>query len=103
MLQRACLLSRRLLPCAMAGGFICHPHGLATGWSVCRSQTWRHRSRARLLTCEPTTTQHVYKGDVLYVIEKFDFAVALDNAKATILTREADLAVKNAQNAPRAR
>jgi len=22
MLQRACLLSRRLLPCAMAGGFI---------------------------------------------------------------------------------
>src|SRR5467141_3400796 len=46
--------------------------------------------------------QHVHKGDVLYVIEKFDFAVALDNAKATILTREADLAVKNAQNARRA-
>ncbi len=39
---------------------------------------------------------------MLYVIEKFDFAVALDNAKATILTREADLAVKNAQNARRA-
>src|ERR1700719_827325 len=39
--------------------------------------------------------QHVHKGYVLYVIEKFDFAVALDNAKATILTREADLAVKN--------
>src|SRR6266436_9382005 len=99
MLQPACLLSQRLLPRTMAGGY---PHGLATGWSVCRSQTWRHRSRARLLTCEATTTQHVYKGDVLYVIEKFDFAVALDNAKATILTREADLAVKNAQNARRA-
>jgi multidrug resistance efflux pump len=46
--------------------------------------------------------QHVHKGDVLYVIEKFDFAVALDNAKATILNREADLAVKKAQNARRA-
>jgi multidrug resistance efflux pump len=39
---------------------------------------------------------------VLYVIEKFDFEVALDNAKATILNREADLAVKKAQNARRA-
>jgi RND family efflux transporter MFP subunit len=46
--------------------------------------------------------QHIHKGDLLYLIEKFDFAVALDNAKATILTREADLAVKKAQNARRA-
>jgi multidrug resistance efflux pump len=46
--------------------------------------------------------QHVHKGDVLYVIEKFDFEVALDNAKATILNREADLEVKKAQNARRA-
>jgi multidrug resistance efflux pump len=46
--------------------------------------------------------QHVHKGDVLYVIEKFDFEVALVNAKATILTREADLEVKKAQNARRA-
>jgi RND family efflux transporter MFP subunit len=46
--------------------------------------------------------QHVRRGDVLYVIEKFDFEVALDNAKATILNREADLAVKKAQDARRA-
>ena len=46
--------------------------------------------------------QHVHKGDILYVIEKFDFEVALVNAKATILTREADLEVKKAQNARRA-
>src|SRR6267142_1516871 len=46
--------------------------------------------------------QHVHKGDILYVIEKFDFEVALDNAKANILNREADLAVKKAQNARRA-
>src|SRR6202140_5497541 len=45
--------------------------------------------------------EHVHKGDVLYVIEKFDFEVARDNAKATILNREADLAVKRAQNARR--
>src|SRR6202166_1799888 len=45
--------------------------------------------------------QHVHKGDILYVIEKFDFEVALENAKATILNREADLAVKKAQNARR--
>jgi multidrug resistance efflux pump len=44
---------------------------------------------------------HVHKGDVLYVIEKFDFEVALANAKATVLNREADLAVKVAQNARR--
>jgi multidrug resistance efflux pump len=46
--------------------------------------------------------QHVHKGDILYVIEKFDFEVALVNAKATILTREADLEVKKAQNDRRA-
>ena len=46
--------------------------------------------------------QHVHKGDVLYIIEKFDFEVALDNAKATILNRAADLEVKKAQNARRA-
>ncbi len=46
--------------------------------------------------------QHVHTGDVLYVMEKFDFEVALDNAKATILNREADLAVKKAKNARRA-
>jgi multidrug resistance efflux pump len=46
--------------------------------------------------------QHVQKGDILYVIEKFDFEVALENAKATILSRQADLEVKKAQNARRA-
>jgi multidrug resistance efflux pump len=45
--------------------------------------------------------QHVHKGDVLYVIEKSDFEVALDNARATVLNREADLAVKKAQDARR--
>jgi multidrug resistance efflux pump len=46
--------------------------------------------------------QHVHKGDILYVIEKFDFEVALENARATILNRTADLEVKRAQNDRRA-
>src|SRR5439155_8212921 len=56
----------------------------------------------RIVEVRTYDNQHVHKGDILYVIEKFDFEVALDNAKATILTREADLAVKKAQNARRA-
>src|SRR5882672_9233066 len=46
--------------------------------------------------------EHVHRGDVLYVIEKVDFEVAVVNARATILNREADLEVKKAQNARRA-
>src|ERR1700692_4123706 len=46
--------------------------------------------------------QHVHKGDILYVIEKFDFEVALENAKATIQNRVAVLEVKRAQNDRRA-
>jgi multidrug resistance efflux pump len=41
--------------------------------------------------------QRVHKGDVLYVIDKFDFQVALDTAKATVQSHEADLEVKKAQ------
>lgn len=41
--------------------------------------------------------QRVHKGDVLYVIDKFDFQVALDTAKATVLSTDADLEVKSAQ------
>ncbi len=56
----------------------------------------------RIVEVRTHDNQHVHKGDILYVIEKFDFEVALENAKATILSREADLAVKKAQNARRA-
>ena len=41
--------------------------------------------------------QRVRKGDVLYVIDKFDFQVSVDIAKATVLSTEADLEVKKAQ------
>lgn len=41
--------------------------------------------------------QRVRKGDVLYVIDKFDFQTTLDIAKATVLGSGADLEVKKAQ------
>lgn len=45
--------------------------------------------------------QLVRKGDVLYVIDPFDFTVALDSAKAEVENRAADLQVKRAQAARR--
>lgn len=42
--------------------------------------------------------QFVHKGDLLYVIDKVDFKVALDTANATVAMREANLEVSRAQN-----
>src|SRR6266568_6306575 len=85
------------------------------GWLVYVTSPWTRDGMVRVqvanvapqisgLIVEVRTydNQHVQKGDLLYVIEKLDFEVALVNAKTTILTREADLEVKKAQNARRA-
>jgi len=85
------------------------------GWQVYMTSPWTRNGTVRvqvanvapqisgqIVEVQTSDNRHVYKGDILYVIEKFDFVVALDNAKATILNREADLAVKTAQNARRA-
>lgn len=85
------------------------------GWRIYMTSPWTRNGMVRvqvanvapqisgqIVEVRTYDNQHIHKGDLLYVIEKFDFAVALDNAKATILTREADLAVKKAQNARRA-
>ncbi|MEH3147430.1 MAG: HlyD family secretion protein [Methylobacterium frigidaeris] len=45
--------------------------------------------------------QFVKKGDVLYVIDPFDYQVSLDSAKAEVENRAADLQVKRAQAARR--
>jgi multidrug resistance efflux pump len=84
------------------------------GWQVYVTSPWTRDGMVRVQVADvapqisgqivevrTSDNQHVRKGDILYVIEKFDFEVALDNAKATILNREADLAVKKAQNARR--
>ena len=41
--------------------------------------------------------QVVHKGDILYVIDPFDFRVSVDSAKATMQSRAADLQVKQTQ------
>jgi multidrug resistance efflux pump len=84
------------------------------GWRIYVTSPWTRDGMVRVQVADVapqisgqivevriSDNQHVHKGDVLYVIEKFDFEVALDNAKATILNREADLAVKKAQDARR--
>ena len=46
--------------------------------------------------------QFVYRGDVLYVIDPFDFQVALDTKKAQLRQRAADVQVKRVQAERRA-
>ena len=85
------------------------------GWLIYMTSPWTRNGMVRvqvanvapqisgqIVEVRTHDNEHVHKGDVLYVIEKFDFEVALDNAKATILNRAADLEVKKAQNARRA-
>jgi multidrug resistance efflux pump len=45
--------------------------------------------------------QFVHRGDLLYVIDKSDYRVRLDIAKAQVTSKKADLEVKEAQNARR--
>jgi RND family efflux transporter MFP subunit len=84
------------------------------GWRIYMTSPWTRDGMVRvqvanvapqisgqIVEVRTYDNQHVHKGDLLYLIEKFDFEVALDNAKATILNREADLEVKKAQNARR--
>ena len=45
--------------------------------------------------------QFVHKGDLLYVIDKIDYKIALDMANADVASKKADLEVKQQQNARR--
>jgi multidrug resistance efflux pump len=85
------------------------------GWRVYVTSPWTRDGMVRvqvanvapqisgqIVEVRTRDNQHVHKGDILYVIEKFDFEVALENAKATIQNRVADLEVKKAQNDRRA-
>jgi multidrug resistance efflux pump len=42
--------------------------------------------------------QFVHRGDLLYVIDKIDYQIALDMAKADVASKQADLEVKREQN-----
>ena len=65
--------------------------------SACRSRASRLRCRGRSRKSGSSTTSIVHQGDVLYVIDPFDFQVALDTAKAQLRQRAADLQVKRVQ------
>src|SRR3954454_8746878 len=51
----------------------------------------------RIVELRTVDNQFVHKGDVLYVIDPFDYQVAVDMAKAEVDNRAADLQVKQAQ------
>src|SRR5258706_16380220 len=84
------------------------------GWRIYMTSPWSRDGMVRvqvanvapqisgqIVEVRTHDNEHVHKRDVLYVIKKFDFEGALDNAKATILNREADLDIKKVQNARR--
>jgi multidrug resistance efflux pump len=85
------------------------------GWQIYMTSPWTRNGMVRvqvanvapqisgqIVEVRTHDNARVHRGDVLYLVEKFDFEVALDNARATVLNREADLEVKKAQNARRA-
>ena len=45
--------------------------------------------------------QFVHKGDLLYVVDRIDYKIALDMANADVASKKADLDVKQQQNARR--
>jgi multidrug resistance efflux pump len=52
----------------------------------------------RIVEVRVADNQFVHKGDVLYVIDPFDFEVAVQSAKALVAQRAADLQVKQVQS-----
>ena len=55
----------------------------------------------QIVELEARDNQFVHKGDLLYVIDKANFKVALDMANADVASKKADLDVKKAQDARR--
>jgi len=60
-------------------------------------ETSRPRCRDRSRKSESSTTSTFHQGDVLYVIDPFDFQVTLDTSKAQLRQRAADVQVKAMQ------
>ena len=76
--------------------------GRGTAAFACRSRTSRRRCRARSRKSGSSTTSSFTEGDVLYVIDPFDFQVALDTEKAQRREKAADVQVKRVQAERRA-
>jgi multidrug resistance efflux pump len=52
----------------------------------------------RIIEVRTADNQFVHKGDVLYVIDPFDYEIAVQSSKALVEQRAADLQVKQAQS-----
>jgi multidrug resistance efflux pump len=52
----------------------------------------------RIIQLRVADNQFVHKGDVLYVIDPFDFAVSVESNKAIVAQKAADLQVKQVQS-----
>jgi len=88
--------------------------GAALVWQFYVTAPWTRDGRVRvqvasvapqvsgqIVELRVTDNQTVKKGDVLYVIDPFDFDVAIASAEAEMDNREADLQVKRTQAARR--
>ena len=62
--------------------------GRGTAASACRSRASRLRCRGRSRKSGSSTTNIVHQGDVLYVIDPFDFQVALDTSQGAIASEK---------------
>ena len=87
----------------------------ATVWQFYVTAPWTRDGRVRvqvaniapqvsgsIVALKVEDNQEVKVGDVLYVIDPFDFEVSVTSAEAEMKNREADLQVKQAQAARRA-
>src|SRR5262249_12487198 len=82
-----------------------------TTWDIYNAAPWTRDGRVRVQVASVAPqisgqikqlrvadNQYVHKGDVLYVVDPFDFEVALRANKATVEQRMADLHVKELQS-----
>ena len=87
-----------------------HRHGLGDMGLLCHRAMDARRPRPRagrkhcpqvsgqIIELRVGDNQYVHKGDVLYVIDPFDFEVALQEDRAQLRQKAADLQVKQAQS-----
>jgi len=68
--------------------------GHETAAFACRSREIASQVSGQITVVRVVDNQYVHQGDVLYVIDPFDFQVALDTGKAQLRQKAADLQVK---------
>ena len=111
MFNRARRVIRVILTSLLIGAAIIAVFGLWTHYMV---SPWTRDGQVRvqvaniapqvagpIVELHASDNQFVHKGDLLYVIDKTDYKIALDMANADLASKKADLDVKKTQNARR--